>query len=121
MNPASIAATITRAGVLITITPPPAGVFDPTIGRVIARPPQPITVAAADYADSVPNGRTLAEGVPARRRRFILATVDATGAALPPLRGWTIRDASGETWTIDAVETHSQGGIPLAYEARAVA
>lgn len=122
MSAARTAATITRAGVVVTLTPPTSSALDPATGRVFARRPAPRTVAAADYADAVPAGRTLESGTPVRRRRFILATLDTTGAPLPAtIRGWTITDASGETWTIDAVDTHSQAGVALAYEARAVA
>lgn len=121
MSAATVAADLAADGVVVTLTPPGAGALDIATGRVIGRSGAERRVAAVDYPDRAPDGRTTDNGTPGRRRRFLVAAVDVTGAALPDPQGWTLTDAAGVTWTLAATDAITERGEIQCFECRGTA
>ena len=118
MSAAQVAADLAADGVVVTLTPPRDGVFDVASGRVLARAPEPRRAAAVDYPDRAPDGRTQVNGTPQRVRRFLVAALDVAGVALDAPSGWTLTDAGGETWTLEAVDAITERGVVQCFECR---
>jgi hypothetical protein len=121
MSAAAVARDLAADGVVVTLTPPRAGALDVATGRVVGRADAPRRVAAVDYPDRAPDGRTTADGTPRRVRRFLVAAVDVAGVALPDVQGWTLTDTAGATWTLAAVDPITERGAVQVIECRGVA
>ncbi len=120
MNVRSINAMLKRNDSAIVAVRPGAQWLDSDSGEVSQLPNAEVRVAGVVLTADPPDDISSAQGLSKRRAIVYLAAIDSTGAAFVPTLGMQITTL-GQTWTLNAITPLTQRGVPLVYDARAVA